>query len=127
MIVVDASAAVSALLNEGPARTALSSQRLSSPHLIDAEVANAVRRQVAAQRIPASAGRGALATLSRLGMRRYPVAGLLGRIWELRESLSAYDACYIALAEALSCDLLTADARLGRAADMRCAVTVVPR
>jgi predicted nucleic acid-binding protein len=47
-------------------------------------------------------------------------------VWELRENLSAYDASYVALAELLDCDLLTADGRLSRAPAIRCAVTVVP-
>jgi hypothetical protein len=46
---------------------------------------------------------------------------------ELRENLSAYDASYIALAELLDCELLTADARLGRAPGIRCSITLVPR
>lgn len=127
MIVVDASAAVSALLNAGPARTALGTQQLAAPHLIDAEVANALRRQVAARRIRPDAGRAALGTLSTLGMTRYPSVGLLQRVWELRDNLRAYDACYVALAEALGCGLLTADARISQARDLRCPVTVVPR
>jgi predicted nucleic acid-binding protein len=57
----------------------------------------------------------------------HPVAGLLDRVWELRENVSAYDASYVALAELLDCSLLTADGRLGRAPGTRCAVTVVPR
>ena len=127
MIVIDASATVSALLNVGPARAALSSEVLHAPHLIDTEVANALRRQVAARRIQASAGWAALATLGQLGMARHPSVGLLERIWELRENVSSYDASYVALAEALGCGLLTADARLSQAPGLRCPVTVVPR
>ena len=52
---------------------------------------------------------------------------LLDRAWELRESLSAYDASYVALAELLGCNLLTADARLSRAPGVRCPITLVPR
>jgi len=127
VIVIDASATVSALLNAGPARTALGVEQLNAPHLIDAEVANALRRQVAARHIPAAAGWAALATLRQLGMARHPSVGLLDRIWELRDNLSAYDASYVALAEALGCGLLTADARLSQAPGRRCPVTVVPR
>ena len=68
----------------------------------------------------------ALDTWRRLGVARHPIAGLLDRVWELRENVSAYDASYLALAEALGCGLLTADARLGRAPGVRCLVTVVP-
>jgi predicted nucleic acid-binding protein len=68
-----------------------------------------------------------LDTWRRLGMTRYPVFAFLDRVWELRDNLSAYDASYIALAELLDCDLLTADARLGGAPGIRCAITLVPR
>ena len=124
---VDASAALSALLNAGPARRALSSEQLHAPHLIDSEVASGLRRRVAAQQLGAGAGWAALDTLRRLGMTRYPVFSLVDRVWELRHNLSSYDASYIALAELLDCNLLTADARLGRAPGIRCPVTVVPR
>ena len=127
MIVIDASAAVSALLNAGPARHALAAEQVHAPHLVDSEVANALRRGVAARRLEADAAWTALDRWRRLGVTRYPVLGLLGRVWELRENVSAYDASYIALAELLDCSLLTADARLGRAPGTRCPITVVPR
>lgn len=127
MIVVDASAALSALLSPGPARRALASEQLHAPHLIDSEVANALRRGVGAKRLDAAAGWTALDAFRRLGMTRYPVFSLLDRVWELRENLSAYDASYVALAELLDCNLLTADARLSRAPGVRCPITVVPR
>ena len=126
MIVVDASAALSALLNSGPARRAVADQQLHAPHLIDTEVASGLRRTVRSQRLSADAGLAALDTFRRLGMTRYPGSSLLPRVWDLRDNLSAYDACYVALAELLGCDLLTADARLSRAPGLRCAVTVVP-
>ena len=126
MIVVDASAALAALLNAGPPRQALSDQQLHAPHLIDAEVASGLRRLVLAAQIPAAAGWAALDTLRRLGMTRHPGYPLLDRVWELRENLSAYDATYVALAEQLTCGLVTADGRLSRAPGLRCAVTVIP-
>jgi len=125
VIVVDASAALSALLNDGPARRALTAEQLHVPHLIDSEVASALRRRVAARQLGADAGWTALDTMRRLGMTRYPVFALLERVWKLR-NLSAYDASYVALAELLDCDLLTADARLSRVPGIRCPVTVVP-
>jgi predicted nucleic acid-binding protein len=127
VIVVDASAAIAALLNAGPARRALAAERLHAPHLIDSEVANALRRETAAQRLDADAAWDALDAWRRLGMTRYPAHSLLDRIWELRDNLSAYDATYVALAELLDCSLLTADSRLGRAPGIGCAITVVPR
>ena len=116
MIVVDASAALAALLNAGPARH----------DLIDTEVASGLRRNVQAERLSAAAGWAALDTFRRLGLTRYPGSVLLDRVWDLRDNLSAYDACYVALAEFLGCDLLTADPRLSRAPGIGCAVTVVP-
>jgi predicted nucleic acid-binding protein len=127
VIVVDASAALSALLNAGPARRALAEEQLHAPHLIDSEVANGLRRKVAAGHMSADAGWTALDAFRRLGMTRYPVFPLLDRVWELRDNLSTYDASYIALAERLDCNLLTADARLGRAPGTTCPITMVPR
>lgn len=127
MIVTDASAAVSALLNAGAARLALATDQVHAPHLVDAEVASALRRLAASGVVTTGHAAAALATWQRLGIVRHPVVGVLDRIWALREALTAYDACYVALAEALGCGLLTADARLSRAAGLRCALTVVPR
>jgi|SRR5690625_4173414 len=127
MIVVDASAAVSGLLNDGHARHLLGTEQVHVPHLIDSEVASALRRRVLADQISNHVGWSALDIWRRLAVTRYPIHGLLERVWQLRTNLSAYDAGYVALAEELGCPLLTADARLSRAPGIRCAVTVVPR
>lgn len=127
MIVVDASAALSALLNDGPARRSLAAEQLHAPHLIDSEVASGLRRRVAARQLTAADGWTALDRWRRLGMTRYPVFTLLDRVWQLRDNVSAYDASYVALAEQLGCALLTADARLSRVPDAQCPITVVPR
>ncbi|HZD70475.1 MAG TPA: type II toxin-antitoxin system VapC family toxin [Actinomycetes bacterium] len=127
MIVADASAALSALLNAGPARRTLGTEQLHVPHLIDAEVASGLRRRVAGAEIGPDDGWAALDVWRRLGMIRYPLVGILGRVWQLRDNLSAYDACYVALAEQLGCALVTADQRLARAPGSRCPITVVPR
>lgn len=127
MIVADASAALSALLNAGPARRTLGSEQIHVPHLIDSEIANGLRRKVAGGEIEAGAGWAALDSWRHMGMVRYPIFGLLGRIWQLRDNLSVYDASYVALAEQLGCALLTGDLRLGRAPGIHCLITVVPR
>jgi predicted nucleic acid-binding protein len=127
MIVVDASASLSALLNTGQARQLLGTERLHTPHLIDSEIVNALRRQVRTSRLSAADGWNALNTWRQLGVTRYPIHGLLQRIWDLRDNVSAYDASYIALAESLDCALVTADTRLSGAAGLQCPITVVPR
>jgi predicted nucleic acid-binding protein len=127
VIVLDASAAVLALLNDGDARRSLASQTVAVPHLADPEVAHALRGQVFRGSVGAEQAGAALVCWARLGLRRFAVLGLLGRIWELRENLSAYHASYIALAEALACELVSADARLARAPGPRCAITIVRR
>ena len=127
MIVLDASAALSGLLNAGPAREALAEEQLHAPHLVDSEVASGLRRHVASHRIAADDGWAALDAWRRLGLTRYAVHGLLQRVWELRENLSVYDAGYVALAESLGCSLVTADGRISRASGVRCPITVVPR
>lgn len=127
MIVVDASAAVVGLLNDGEARSQLATESLVYPHLIDSEVAHALRAQVLRGAVGAQDAGQALAVWMRLGVERVAVAGLLGRVWELRNNLSAYDATYVAVAEALDLPLLTADARLASAPGPECTMVVVRR
>ena len=127
MIVVDASAALAALLNDGPARRRLATDDLHVPHLADPEVASGLRRLVQAGQISAEDGWRALDIWRRLALTRHPIPGLLKRIWELRDNVSAYDASYIALAESLDCELVTADGRLSRATGIQCPVTVIPK
>ena len=127
MIVVDASAAVLGLLNDSEARQFLADEPVAVPHVADIEVASVLRAQVRGGTIPERAGRLALDRWIRLGIRRFPATGLVGRVWSLRDNLSAYDAVYVALAEALACGLLTADTRLGRAPGPTCPITIVRR
>lgn len=127
MIVVDASAAVSALLNDGLARRLLAVESVHAPHLVDVEVVSVLRRQVAAGLLASEEARRALGVWRRLGLIRYSASLLLERVWELRAAATAYDAMYVALAENLDCTLVTADARLTGANGPRCAITVVPR
>lgn len=126
MIVLDASAAVVALVNGGQARRILAEETLHAPHLVDAEVSSALRRLVGNQTLSAGDGLRCVEVWQRIGVIRYPAAPLLGRVWELRDTVTAYDAQYVALAEILGCALVTADGRLSRAPGLRCVVTVVP-
>lgn len=85
------------------------------PHLIDAEVLAALRRYVSIGQISQHRGQGAVAFFQSLRLERFPHGRLLDRVWELRHNLTAYDALYVALAEALDAPLLTADRRLAAA------------
>jgi predicted nucleic acid-binding protein len=127
VIVLDASAVVLGLLNDGDARQSLAYEPIAVPHLADSEVVNAIRAQLLRRDISADDASAAVDRWSRLGVRRFDAAGLVSRMWELRDNLTAYDATYVALAEALACDLVTADARLARAPGPTCPITVVRR
>jgi len=121
VIVVDASALLEVLLRTKTAvavETRLFGARetLHAPHLIDVEVAQVVRRYAAAGEIDEERGRAALADLADFPLNRYPHDFLLPRVWELRNNLTAYDAVYVALAEALDAPLLTRDRRIAGAA-----------
>lgn len=121
MIVVDASALLEVLLRT-PAAPAVEQllfdprQTLHAPHLLDVEVVQVLRRYAAAGEIDGECGRAALADLVDFPIRRYPHGFLLPRVWELRHNLTAYDAVYVALAQALDAVLLTRDRRLASAA-----------
>lgn len=129
MIVVDASVVVTALADDGPdgdsVRRRLRSERLAAPHVIDLEVASALRRMAAAGDLEPRRAELAMADLLELRLERVPHRQLLRRCWELRDNLTVYDAAYVALAEALGTKLLTADTRLARAPGSRCAVEVL--
>lgn len=119
MIVLDASAAIEVLLATAAGercaeRLFAPGESLHAPHLIDVEVAQVLRRYAGAGELPEQRGRGALADLLAMPLERYPHEPLLHRVWELRRNLTAYDAVYVALAEALEAPLLTRDARLAR-------------
>ncbi|MGL4173067.1 MAG: type II toxin-antitoxin system VapC family toxin [Actinomycetota bacterium] len=126
MIVLDASAALNALLTDGKARHLAATEQLHSPYLIDSEVVSVLRRKVLHHQITAQQGDLIVQTWQAMGLTRHSTQLLLQRIWSLRDNLSAYDASYVALAEALDCTLVTSDARLSRAPGMRCSLTVIP-
>lgn len=94
------------------------------PHLLDIEVLSAIRRLTAGQRLDPHRAARFLIDLAALPAERYSHRPLLGRIWELRHNFTAYDAAYIALAEATESTLYTCDAKLQkghRAKVMLCA------
>ena len=121
MIVVDASALVELLLDTDEAgavaaRLFESGDSLAAPHLIDVEATQVLRRYAQAGEIDGQRGREAVVDLADMPIRRYPHDVLLPRVWDLRHNLTAYDAAYVALAEALDAPLVTRDRRLARAA-----------
>jgi predicted nucleic acid-binding protein len=130
VIVVDASALLEALLRTPGVeavedRLFAAGQTIHAPHLLDVEVAQVIRRYATRGEIEVARGRLALADLADLPLRRYPHDFMLPRIWDLRNSLTAYDAVYVALAEALDAPLLTRDRRLAGAAGHRARVELV--
>lgn len=122
MIVVDASAALEVLLNtpSGPRvarRLFAEGETLHAPHLLDVEVAQVLRRYSLAGELDSARGLEALKDLGDFPLTRYPHDLFLPRIWELRHNITAYDAVYVALAEALAAPLLTCDAALASTAE----------
>jgi predicted nucleic acid-binding protein len=119
MIVLDASVVVELLTNGTLADSlrrdlSASSDSFIVPHLLDVEVASALRKLVAGKRIDSHRSEEFLAGLALLPAERYSHIPLLGRIWELRHNFTAYDAAYIALAEATDSVLYTSDEKLSK-------------
>ncbi|NIM52460.1 MAG: PIN domain-containing protein [Gemmatimonadales bacterium] len=120
MIVLDASAVIELLLNTKAGQRVAEAitppeVSLHAPHLLDVEVALALRRYVQARTISTDRAELALEHLGQLGVTRHGHEELLPRIWALRDNLTAYDAAYVVLAEALAAPLLTLDTRLAEA------------
>lgn len=96
------------------------------PHLADAEVAHALRGLARADKLSPDAAAALLRRWQAWTLGRYPITGLLPRVWELRHNLTAYDASFVALAEALDVPVLTGDWRLATAPGVRCPIEVMP-
>ena len=130
MKVVDASVLVNALGDAGDAgraaRAALrAAEQLTAPDLINVEVMAALRRWWLAGSLSDAQFEAASSDLQQLALPRVPTRHLVARAYDLSASVSAYDAMYVALAEALDCDLLTGDRRLANANGPRCRIRVV--
>ena len=130
MLVVDASVVATAVADGGDDgrryRQRLRGEQLAAPDLLRVEVLSVLRRQARLGELAAAQVAAAVDDLLDLELDVYPTGPLLRRVWELRDNVTAYDACYVALAVALDCALLTADARLSRASGPICEVEVVP-
>ena len=126
MIVVDATALVDflSLTRVDPLldQRIVASVELHAPHLIDVEVAHALQRLAVRGALGADRAADARLDLSRLPIRRYPHQPLLERAWELRHTVSGYDAMYVALAELLDAPLVTCDGPLARAPGVRASI-----
>ena len=119
MIVVDASAVLELLLRtdkgtKGEERVLNSEESLHAPHLIDIEVTQTLRRLVSHREITAARAKQALEDHVALNVKRAEHKGLLDRVWTLRDSVTAYEAAYVVLAEILDAPLITCDAKLAR-------------
>jgi predicted nucleic acid-binding protein len=133
MLVLDASAVAELLLGRAAA-TSVAHQLtehefdLHAPHLLDVEILSVLRRVVAAGHATSERAEQAVDDLLALPLERYPHDVLARRVWQRRENFSAYDATYLALAEALTTDpvpVLTADERFARAAGAHTDVPVI--
>lgn len=130
MIILDASAAIEWLLRT---QTGIKIDKrifsppvpLHAPHLLDVEVAQVLRRYVRDKTITPQRGQEALEDLGDLPLNRYPHDFLIPRVWELRATLTAYDAIYVALAELLDAPLLTCDGRIASAPGHHANVDVI--
>jgi predicted nucleic acid-binding protein len=130
VIVLDASAAIELLLNTSLGgrvgdRLVAAGGTLHAPHLLDVEVLHALRRLTGSGAVDARRASQALSDLAELPLTRYSHEELIGRAWTMRTSLTAYDAIYVALAEALEATVVTCDARLGRAHGHQAEIEVV--
>ena len=131
MIVADASAVLEVLLNTATAPALARQffapdQSIHVPHLIDVEVMQVLRRYTRSGTIHGERARQALDDYLDMVLFRYPHDMLLPRVWELRNNFTAYDAVYIALAEALEASLVTCDSALASAGAHRTQVLVFP-
>ena len=129
MIVVDASVLATALADDSGdgdrARARLRGEQLAAPDLLDLEVASVLRGQMRAGELDARRADLALTDLDALPVQRASHRPLLRRCWQLRDNLTIYDAAYVALAEALGVDLLTADRRLANAPGPDCRIELL--
>lgn len=131
MIVVDTSAIIGVLAGQPQVPQLvdrlISDGDLHAPHLLDVEFQHALRRLVVARTMSDERAADARTDFVALTIIRYPHVSLADRMWELRHNVTAYDAAFLALAEALDAPLVTCDGRLARAPGHAASVEVFPR
>jgi predicted nucleic acid-binding protein len=125
VIVLDASVLANLVADDGPSGAAARARltaagEASIPDLADVETFAVLRKRWLAGDLTEARFRNAIDDLLALPLARYPVGLLMPRAYELRANVAAYDAAYIALAEALVCTLITGDARLVAAPGTDC-------
>jgi len=130
VIVLDASVLANALADDGEdgrlAREVMrSAGGLAAPDLVDVETVSVLRKRWLRGALSDARLEVAVGHLEQLELDRVPTSRLVRRVVELRRNVSAYDACYVALAEALGCTLVTGDARLAAAPGPRCGIRVL--
>jgi predicted nucleic acid-binding protein len=130
VIVVDASALIELLTRSDRGRRVESrilrpTESIHAPALIDLEVAQVLRRYVLSGQVPEHWARMALDVAIAFPMTRYVHEPLMKRVWELRDNVTAYDAAYVALAEALRAPLVTCDSRLSRVSGLAASIDVI--
>jgi len=130
VIVVDASALLEFLLQTPLGRRVETrlfrdEDELHVPHLADVEVTQALRRLVRAGEVSAGRATEAIADLADLDLFRHSHFDLLDRAWQLRENITAYDAMYVALAEALDASIVTCDVPFAKAPGHRAHIEAI--
>jgi predicted nucleic acid-binding protein len=120
-IVVDSSVVVAALINSGPGGAwAEHTIELNASELLRAEVTNILRRLESAKQITTPEATAARDDLMELEIELFPFDPFSDRVWELRHTVTSYDAWYVAVAEAFAFPLVTRDERLARVAGPKC-------
>ena len=130
MIVVDASALLEFLLQTSlgarvEARLFGEEDELHARHLGDVEIAQGLRRLVRTGEVSSGRAAEAIADLTDLDLHRHAHVDLLDRAWTLRDNIGAYDAMYVALAEAIEAPIVTCDRPLAKAPGHRARIEVI--
>jgi predicted nucleic acid-binding protein len=130
LIVIDASVLANVIADNGAegkrARNEIrTAQDLAAPDLVDVETVAVLRKRWLADSITQRRFATAIGDLEKIGIDRYPTLPLMRRAYELRSTVTSYDAAYVALAEILGCELLTGDAKLAKAPGPKCPVRLL--